>query len=387
MFPYLVIGVAQWLQKGENGQSYPYPSLLQAVINLLALKMGAKFPRTLSGLLEIFSHPVQEWWPEEIPAQFFSTEPLIEDGALSYEAVSYLDNLTEADNIHYNASLAQIELVVDNLKFRALFERLRQNFVADPVVTQEEYVKLRRFLIENPYPNITEISQTFSETKYISFADVSGLYVKANELASLMQFPDENKKPYFWLCPSCGPLIVRNGQLESVKPQMCSFYCPGQKEGWRKIVPGRKRMVLRRGIHLRTHLPGIPELDLFDWLLSQQQKSPQFLQGVVLWPRIDMYDIQIKFVDSTWAIDVKNYRNPYRLGEQIKTLYGEGELQWDRGFYVYPGYRERQQVNYGEVARQQVAGSVSGIEIVSDDYLKGLVTEKIRMLEEGGRHV
>lgn len=146
-------------------------------------------------------------------------------------------------------------------------------------------------------------------------------------------------------------------------------------------------MVLRRGIHLRTHLPGIPELDLFDWLLSQQQKSPQFLQGVVLWPRIDMYDIQIKFVDSTWAIDVKNYRNPYRLGEQIKTLYGEGELQWDRGFYVYPGYRERQQVNYGEVARQQVAGSVSGIEIVSDDYLKGLVTEKIRMLEEGGRHV
>ena len=69
MFPYLVIGVAQWLQKGENGQSYPYPSLLQAVINLLALKMGTKFPRTLSGLLEIFSHPVQEWWPEEIPAQ------------------------------------------------------------------------------------------------------------------------------------------------------------------------------------------------------------------------------------------------------------------------------------------------------------------------------
>jgi hypothetical protein len=97
------------------------------------------------------------------------------------------------------------------------------------------------------------------------------------------------------------------------------------------VTPTRQLRVLRKGIHIRTHLPGIPELQLFTWLQEQHQKYPQLLVDVVLWPRIDMYDIQLRFADAVWAIDVKDHHRPHLLGRYLTGLYREGSLYWDRG--------------------------------------------------------
>jgi hypothetical protein len=140
---------------------------------------------------------------------------------------------------------------------------------------------------------------------------------------------------------------------------------------------------LRKGIHLRTYLPGIPELGLFHWLEECRQKHSEFIRSVSLWPRIDIYDLQIEFVDSVWAVDVKDHQEPHRLGLSLTGIYGEGELQWNRGFFVYPDYREKQRSDYGEAIRLAATSRLHRIEIVSEERFKEQVAAKLKSLKKG----
>lgn len=380
VFPYLVIGLAEWLE--QETRSYPYPPFFQDSLNRLSLSLLYEYPQTMAGIVRLFSQPLEEWWIGEYPAEFAPEEPLIEDGALSYEAMNYLDYLSQQEKLSYQDSLARIEIVVDNRKFRKLFERLREKSLIDAEGAQDDYVTLRRFLIEHPYVWITEISRVFSQTKYVDAADVGALYVETGQVTDLMQFPDKKGHPHFWLCERCGPLYVRRGQLESVKPTVCDFRCRRHQDEWQKMAPSRQLRVLRKGIHIRVHLPGIPELQLFTWLQEQYQKHPQLLLDVALWLRIDVYDIQLRFADAVWAIDVKDHHRPHLLGRILADLYREGSLYWDKGFYVYPTYREKQRLDYREAARQEIGNRLTNMEVVSDEVFKSRVRQKIQTMKK-----
>lgn len=385
MFPYLVIGLAEWFEQGT--WKYPLPVLFQDSLNRLSLSLLSEYPRTMEGIIQLFSQPLAEWWASDYPADFSPEEPLIEDGTLSHEVMNYLDYLWEQDGFSYQDSLARIEVVVDNYKFRKLLERLREKSLTDPIGAQNDYETLRRFLIEHPYAQVTEISGIFSQTNYINTADVSTLYFPTNQVAEFMLYPDKEGELHFWECKHCGPLYVRHGRLESVKPRICDVRCRHHQDGWQKVTPTRQLRVLRKGMHIRTHLPGIPELQLFTWLQEQHQKYPQLLVDVVLWPQIDMYDIQLRFADVVWAIDVKEHQRPHLLGRHLTGLYREGSLYWDRGFYVYPVYREKQRLDYGEVARQEMGNHLINTELISDEVFKSRVRQKIRALKKGDHHV
>ena len=197
-----------------------------------------------------------------------------------------------------------------------------------------------------------------------------------------MRFPDPDGHQVFWLCEHCGPLRVKRGQLESLKRSACENHCPRQVGGWKPIDPTSQLNILRKGIHLRTYLPGIPELTMFNWLEDCQQKHSKLILSVSLWPRIDMYDLQIKFVDSVWAIDIKDHQEPHRLGQSLTGIYGEGELQWNRGFFVYPDYREKQRKHYGETIRLAMTSPLPRIEVVSEERFKEQVTAKLKSLKK-----
>ncbi len=69
-------------------------------------------------------------------------------------------------------------------------------------------------------------------------------------------------------------------------------------------------LVLKRGIHLRTLIPGTTEIQLYQWLTQDGQSTTPALQQVILWPGEDRYDLQLKFLRSSqrveaWAVDVK----------------------------------------------------------------------------------
>lgn len=381
IFPKLVIGLADFLEK--RPRSYPYPHAFHYSLNQFSLADLMGYPKTLNGLLNKFEKPVRDWWKGELPTDFDSDEPLIEDKELSFAAMAYLDQLADEDETAFHDSLLKIEIVMDNRKFRQLLKRLREAFLIDPIGAQREYVILRRFIIKEAYTKLVEISQTFSQTHYISVSEVGELYMEASGLADVMCHSDENGNNAFWLCRQCGPLYIKHGQRESLKRSVCGKHCPRQ-QGWEAITPSRQLQVLRKGIHLRIHLPGLAEIRLLEWLEEQQQKYPQLLLNVSPWPGLDTYDLQIHFVDSIWGVDVKDYKDPHLLGRKLTRLYREGDLYWDDGFYVYPSYRETQRSDYGEVLRAEAGARLKGIQILSDQIFKERVTRKLKSLKKGG---
>lgn len=381
IFPYLVIGLAKFLE--QPPRKYPYPNPLRYSLNHLSLALMSNYPKTIDGLLHLFEKPLSAWWPGEMPESYDPNQPLLEYGELSFEALSYLDHLHEQDNVTFQNSLSTIEIILDNQKFRHLLERLREKSLTDISGAESDYVTLRRFIIEHPYALQQEISRTFSETRYISVAEISDLYIKTNEIANVLRYADSNGQQMFWLCDHCGPLRVQSGQLESLKRSICDNHCPRYQGGWKAVMPANQLNVLRKGIQLRTYLPGIPELDLFRWLEECRQKHSNLIASITLWPRIDMYDLQIRFTNSTWAIDVKDHQEPHRLGKSLAGIYREGDLHWDRGFYVYPNYREKQRKDYGEAIRFEASSHLQGIEILSEKEFKEEVIRQLKSLKKG----
>ena len=381
IFPYLVVGLAEFMEKQER--SYPYPDSLRYSLNKLSLAFLSDYPKTIDGLLQLFTKPLDEWWPGESPSDFDPDEPLIENSELSFEAITYLERLSEKGNMTFRESLSRLEVIVDNMKFRQLLECLREKYLTDPAGAQREYVFLKRFIIEHPYSKLPEISQTFSQAGYINATEVSELYLETNPIAEILQYPNLDGHKRFWLCEHCGPLRINRGRRESIKQSACGKHCPRHQDGWKEIIPSSKLGVLRKGIHLRVLLPGIPEISLFNWLEEHQQRYPELMKEVLLWPGIDKYDLQIRFANSVWAIDVKDYEKPHQLGRNLTGLYREGNLHWDNGFYVYPAYREKQRRDYGEAVRHEAAPKhLQGFEIVNDEVFKNRITHKLKFLRK-----
>lgn len=379
VFPIFVIGLAKFL---DNGQTYPLPDELSYSLNSLSGAMLSNYPRTLRGLLELASRPLQSWWPSELPADFDPEGELVYDGDLAMGAQEYLDQFTSETNLPRGASLATLATAIDNRIFHMLLERLQQAALVDPVNAQSEYVMLRRFIIEHPWTTTLNLLDTFGSMRIIRPEDVGALYEEANPNNTMLFFTDDQGKSGYWSCDHCGPLRVRFGKLQSIKPSVCGVHCP-RPQGWHVIEPNRRTRVLKKGIHLRTHIPGIHELALYRFLLSIREAHPKLLPEVQLWPGIDRYDLQICFCDSVWAIDVKDYKDPYQLGRNLSRPYGEGNLRWDKGFYVYPSYREKQRHNYGQIARREARALSENIQIISDEQFKARVAQKIEALARG----
>lgn len=380
IFPYLAIGLAKFFEKQDR--RYPYPDSLQYSLNNIALALSSKYPKTMKGLILLFEKPLNEWWSDELPNNFDPNMPLLEDGELSFELIAYLDKLSEQENGYFHDSLLQIELILDNQKFKHLLDHLREKSITDMSSAHSDYVILRRFIIEHPFALQREISQVFSQTNYLNVAQVQDLYVKTSQITDSLRYSNSDGDPKYWLCERCGPLRVKNGRLESIKSSLCEKNCPRNQNGWNAIQPSNQLGVLRKGIHLRVYMPGVPELSLFNWLDEYQRKNQKWIEGIILWPGVDSYDLQVKFIDSVWAVDIKDHQNPYRLGEGLTRIYREGNVHWDQGYYVYPDYREKQRPDYGEVVRQ--ASKTKGIHIVSEEVFKQKVISKLKSLKKGG---
>jgi len=380
IFPYLAIGLAKFFEKQDR--RHPYPDPLRYSLNHMALAMSSNYPKTIEGLLFLFEKPLNGWWPGDLPEGFDANMPLLEDGEPSFEVLTYLEKLFEQENGNFHNSLLQLELILDNQKFKHLLDHLREKSLVDMHGAHSDYVTLRRFIIEHPFALQREISHVFSQTNYLHVTQVQDLYMKTSQIADMLRYADSANDPKYWLCDRCGPLRIKNSHLESVKSSVCEKNCPKTQGGWKAVLPSNQLGVLRKGVHLRVFIPGVPELSLFNWLEEYQRKNQNWIKGIVLWPGIDSYDLQVKFIDSVWAVDIKDHRDPYKLGESLTRIYGEGNMRWDHGYYVYPDYREKQRPDYGDVVRQ--ASQTKGIHIISEEVFKQRVISKTKSLKKGG---
>lgn len=380
LFSYLVIGLAKLV---EDKPYYPYPDEFQYSLNVLAGAMLSSYPKTLAGLFKLFSRPLQEWWPAEMPTGFDPAAALIYDQDLSEEATEFLEQFFDETRLPRRASLGTIQIALDNQRIKRLLKVLQDAYEQDRVGAQQTYIAVRRFLIEHPWTTAMVIGDALGDLPYIKISDIGDLYIDAADLSQHLLHPHHRDKSAYWNCPHCGPLRVKHKQLGPIKPSVCGQHCPGPN-GWQAISPERGLRILRKGIHLRTHIPGILEVKLFDWLAEQKQAHPDQLIEVQLWPGIDRYDLQLRFKDEVWGIDVKDYKDPYRLGQKIKNdkLYNLGSLGWDQGFYVFPTYRQQQHANYQACVIREATPLPQNIRVISDKKFRELVTKKLKQRGE-----
>jgi hypothetical protein len=83
--------------------------------------------------------------------------------------------------------------------------------------------------------------------------------------------------------------------------------------------------------------PGLTEVELQDALEDMGLE-------VEMWPAFDAYDLRIRFTDTIWAVDVKDWNNPIELARHAQ--YIPEKPNWDKAFYVFPDERKRQRSDY-----------------------------------------
>jgi len=376
IFPYLVIGLAKYL---ERGMTYPYPDELLFSLNHIFWANKDTFPKTLSGFLKLTNSPLSQWYKLELPQNFDPEAPLTDSNDLSANAQEYLDTLLDETNLPKGASLEDLQLALDNHKFFQLIKRLRAAFPNSPQRVQKEYVLLRRFLIENPITSLEKIEFTFERCQYLQVEEIVDFYDSVERVQHKFAYPDTNGQAKLWSCLNCGPLSPKQNELQSAKSSSCSSTCPRHVGGWLSHEINPQLVVLKRAIHLRALIPGIAELNLFDWLVELMTNNAEFIADVQLYPNVDAYDIYLRFADATvWALDIKDYKDPYQLANQLKGIYNQGDLKYQRGFYVYPAVRNQQHQGYRDIVLENSKRKRKGASIRTDEEFQ---IEVLKMLE------
>jgi hypothetical protein len=95
--------------------------------------------------------------------------------------------------------------------------------------------------------------------------------------------------------------------------------------------------------------------------------------------------LQLRFNDGeTWAVDVKDYKNPQQLGYKIATdtLYdAEPALRWQRGFYVVPFYRTdhtASDTQYLAKVKKAAGKLAANVVILAEQEFLGAVQTRIK---------
>ncbi|GCE49827.1 hypothetical protein EI42_05310 [Thermosporothrix hazakensis] len=377
VFPYLVLGLAKYM---ESERKYPYPDELRYALNHLSLVMLSGFPTTITDMFSLFESPLEEWWPGTLPPAIDPRFELLYEGELDEQVVEFL---LEYD-LPVQATLQNVQVVLDNQKVVAMLNVCRSAYIQDPSRASEEYIAARQYIIAHPWTSAEQIRRKFRDFRYITVEAISSFYRDSQALQLALLYQRQGRAgACYWNCPACGPLYLRDNRLGSLKPNACLGRCPGP-QGWDALDPVDNPLVLRRGIHLRTFIPGVTELQLYHWLVQEAQPDTPELQQVLLWPGVDCYDLQLIYQRTlqrreVWAVDVKDYKDPFVLGRRIaqdNRQIVENALEWNQWYYVYPSYRELQRSDYRACVLRAAGQLPANVHVVSEKQFKVLVTEQ-----------
>jgi hypothetical protein len=368
VFPFLAFGLAKYM---ENEQKYPYPPELLYAQHHLSLAMLTSYPATITEFFELCKKPLGEWWPgETLPDKFDKRFELLEpNGELGQQVIEYLKTYKLPDSITFQG----IQVVLDSELMGNICRDARKAAAYDPTGAQRDYVAVRGYVITHPWTTSEKLRRELRDLLHIRIQDVRELYQDSDSVGPALRYQGADRsKPCYWNCSVCGPLYQRNGRLGSIKPGACEKRCPS-KLGWQPLDIEDNTLVLKRGVHLYTCIPGATEIELYRWLADEVRPTLSVLQQVDLWPMIDSYDLRLTFRENVWAVDVKDYKDPFTLGKYIKqdTHPRDQEyLIWNEWFYVYPTYREWQRPDYGACVRRAAEGLPPNVAILSEDQFK-----------------
>jgi len=280
LFDLLAVGLVRYI---ENQSRYPLPDALQQALNGLSACWLEHTPPSLSALLRTFEQPLGGWWPVDVhplPDEIDSRFGLLDGTFLDEQLIDYLEAYPELGK--ERGGLLAHGIVADNQLMRALVADARSQYSENPAAIQQAYQAAREFVIRHPVTAPRELNEAMRDNPFRD--QVTGMYLQATSIGSMLDF---NRQ--YWVC-RCGILYSNGHELRSVNPAWCRTNCPG-KEMRRPLAPDPKLRILRRGIQLRTMLPGLAEIELYDQLVEMMDKG--LVVEVSLWPGVDLYDLRI----------------------------------------------------------------------------------------------
>lgn len=358
-FVHLLFGLQVYLRE----EMFIVPNSLRRALDALSFALGDKFPKTLYKFVDLCHHPLLSWYPLPVPDDFSPTEPILYDRSLSEEAQEFCLLLSERMQLSPDSYADIPEITLDNLKMVGLRERLKESL--DILAAQQMYVDVRSFLIEHSWAAADEL-QGRSAAIFQALREFYELVPKLPLIEPVV-------------CDRCGLLEWRDQRWQGVKPGFCSDHGSGSPyiHTLRKL-PDIYR--LKRGVHLRTFLPGRLELALFTFSDHAQAEHPDHLRSVERYPGLDTYDLRLTFSDDdTWAVDAKDHASPERLAPLIKPLYSEGDLRHTRAFYVIPDARMAE-FDYQARLEYAVGSLPPNLQIISATSFQQRVEEKLKSL-------
>src|SRR5436190_1130201 len=307
VFLYLVAGVVEGAQKGFRS---PSPLFQQALNKLTALQLteGKILPPTFHDVLDELEKPLGEWWPGSLPS-FVQQEEIRPTWSILYERTPddhWVEEFLERRGVRLGIeqSLQEFQADIDQSAIKDVQDICRN----DPQKLTIVYSTIRRFLIEHPVTTLFELQQTLGNFPLIPMKLVNSFYEAPERFERYAKY-----KGRYWLCPYCHGILNwgENGRIpRCARHSVCGKLSPDYRNTKPlDEMPGLIR--LKWGLHRRVCIPGLPEVELYDWCEKQRAVHPGLLVSVILWPGVDRYDLQLCFCDGeVWAVDVKDYADP-----------------------------------------------------------------------------
>lgn len=192
----------------------------------------------------------------------------------------------------------------------------------------QSYSALRQFLIEQPVLTPYELQQAKQDPLLTPLRDQ---LMKAYTPAPISASRDGQ----FSCCGHCGSLLLRvDGD---------GFECENERCRVLDSVPGRtidadeEPLWLASGLRRYVARPGLAEVKL-------QRLLQDLGLTVEMWPNYDAYDLRVQIHNEVWAVDVKDWVNPFLLAAEAKPI--RRMPNWDKAFYVFPDEHLAQRSDY-----------------------------------------
>ncbi|BDA76427.1 hypothetical protein CAL7716_105930 (plasmid) [Calothrix sp. PCC 7716] len=307
--------------KAKQKPLYPYPPDLQmgydkVVLAFLMSGKPEKAPASVPEFYELCEQPLSEWGVE-IDDEIDSDESLL----FFNEPTELAIELAEA----FGGSLLSQEQ-------GKIATKLLQHCHSHPQGVQI-YTNFRRFIVEHP---------VLSNQEFVEAKGNFGLGVGLSDLLDECYEPIPScyeLEGNFYACPYCYALAGIDAQKQVIANSSCNR-CPPGRRLKRKIKLPDNCLKLKRSIERFWFYPGRAEIQLY-------QKLVDIGLDVELYPERDSYDIKIKFNDGeVWALDLKDYSNPYLLVRNLGDEPIPSEPEWNVAYIVIPAERKKDRPAY-----------------------------------------
>lgn len=321
MIVFLASGLVELHDQTLRGDSVrsPYPKTLQQGMHKLAAVQVNAGLYPLNGLQDFLAlaHEPLMIWELDFPEEFAEpTDRLMDRGLPTNFCLQWMH-----------------EQGADAYEQEQLLPKVME--ICRKAQQPEAYSNFRGLLIREPVMDSMRLQEAKMEPSLRLLAAELGEAYTAAPLSAAQD-------GVFQLCKHCGGLLLRVEGGE--------FQCENERCRLRGTIVGNTVgadsgvLWLTSGLRRYVAQPGLAEIELQDALEKMGL-------SVEMWPNFDAYDLRIMIKEEVWAVDVKDWTNPFRLARQAGAL--RQKPPWDQAFYVFPDERKQQRSDYRRAFENQ----------------------------------